>query len=82
VKDRSTIELMVLAFTVTVCLALLVTGVALAVVAIVNPEADTSFAVDALAHGIGVLMGSLLGLLAGRSSAANSMITRQPKDGE
>lgn len=81
-KDRSTIELMVLAFTATVCLAMLVAGVAIAVVAIVHPEADTSFAVQVLAHGIGVLMGSLLGLLAGRSSAANVMITRQPKDGE
>ncbi len=81
-KDRSTIELMVLAFTVTVCLVMLVTGIAISVIAIVHPEADTSFAVQILAHGIGVLMGSLLGLLAGRSSAANSMITRQPKDGE
>lgn len=63
--DRSTIELMVLMLTTTVCLGLLLIGAGITVIELVNPEADTSVAVAGLGSVLGTLLGAVLGLLAG-----------------
>lgn len=67
IPHRSTLDLMVLLFTVTVCASILLSGLAIALVALLDPARDTSRAVQALTSIIGTILGALLGLLAGRS---------------
>jgi len=78
--DRSTIELMVLALTVTICGLLFLIGGTVAVIEIVDPAVDTSAAVSALTDLLSMILGALLGLLAGRSERATEL-HRQPTTG-
>lgn len=64
---RSTIELMVLIMTLTVCGALLLAGAAIVTVELLNPEADTSAVINNMSDILSTILGGLLGLLAGRS---------------
>lgn len=75
--DRSTIELMVLALTVTICLALLLTGLAITVSELLHPEVDTSEAVSTLSDILSMILGALLGLLAGRSERVTDRLHRR-----
>lgn len=75
--DRSTIELMVLALTVTICLALLLTGLAISLSELLNPQVDTSEAVNTLSDILSMILGALLGLLAGRSERATDRLHRR-----
>jgi hypothetical protein len=67
VRDRSAIELMVLAFTGVIGIILLGTAGAIAWIEIRDPTADTSAASQALLSLVSGILGALLGLLAGRS---------------
>lgn len=64
---------MVLVFTGVVSFAILAVGISIAVVEIVNPDADTSGAATALFNLITGMMGALLGLLAGKSEGASTL---------
>lgn len=66
---RSTVELVVLAFTATVCLVLLLMAVALAIAGTVPPNdpLGTRY-LDVLMTGTATILGALLGLLGGRAS--------------
>lgn len=75
-SGRSTVELMVLALTVTVCLAILLSGVAIVVIEIVSPETDTNEIIGSMSDVLSMILGALLGLLAGRSDQG-----RQRPDG-
>lgn len=66
---RSTVELMVLMLTATVCAALLLLGGSIAVIEVVNPTADTTGGVTAFAATVEILTGAVLGLIAGHSTA-------------
>jgi hypothetical protein len=77
---RSTIELMVLLFTVTVCLTLVLIAVSIAVVEIVNPDADLSGVTSVLTNVLSVILGALLGLLAGKSDTVALMLRPESKD--
>jgi hypothetical protein len=66
---RSVVEVMVLAFTGLVVFTVLFGSVAVVVIEVLNPEADTSGAVQGLANIISGILGALLGMLAGRSEA-------------
>lgn len=71
--DRSTIELMVLALTATICLSLLLLGGAIALIEVVHPEVDTSVAVNSMTDVLSMILGALLGLLAGRSERGRDL---------
>ena len=67
VLNRPTIELVVLALTVTVCALILAAGAALIIALIVNPaELILEPYVNAFGSAITVIVGALLGLIAGR----------------
>lgn len=76
--DRTTLELMVLALTVTICLSLLMTGASIVVIELVHPEADTSSAIAGLSSSLSMILGALLGLLAGRGERVAALADRPP----
>lgn len=67
---RTSVELMILCFTVVVGLTILFTGATIAIMEIANPETDTSQVVDSLTAIITTILGALLGLIAGKSDRA------------
>lgn len=81
-SGRSTIEIMVLLLTLTVCISLMAMGVTLTVIEIVSPETDTAPAFDALGNVLSMIIGSLLGLLAGRSSRVDDDLHQRPTGAE
>jgi hypothetical protein len=80
-KDRSVIELMVLAFTFVVCFSLLCTGATIAIVEIRHPDADTDGATEVLFTAITIIIGALLGMLTVKG-AANSELGKRPGETE
>jgi hypothetical protein len=74
--ERSTIELMVLILTVTVCATILLIGGGIAVSELIHPEVDTSAAASGLAQVLSMILGALLGLLAGRSERGRGLYRR------
>lgn len=63
-------DVLVLMVVGTLCLGVLVFGVSLVVVRLVQPEADISTAVKALAGIMNTLVGIAAGFLAGRTSSS------------
>lgn len=72
-RNRSVVEIMVLTFTFVVSFSLLAMGATIAIVEIRNPTADTDTATDVLFTAITIVIGALLGLLAGKSSAVSDL---------
>lgn len=72
-KNRSVVEVMVIVFTLVVSFSMLATGAMIAVVEIRDPEADTSNVVDVLFTSITIVLGALLGLLAGKSDTIEGL---------
>ena len=66
---RSTVDVIVLLLTMTICAALLLAGAGIALVEWRDPATDTSAASASLTHAITGILGALLGLLAGRGAA-------------
>ena len=66
-RERSVIELMVLALTLLVGVVIVSTAATIAFVEIRDPETDSATAVQWLFGLTGTLVGALLGLLAGKS---------------
>jgi hypothetical protein len=69
---------MVLVFVLVVSFSLVVTGAFIAIVEIRDPTVDTDQAVDVLFAAITVIIGALLGLLAGK--ADSSSLTERPRE--
>ena len=80
-RERSVIELMVLILTLVVGLTMIGFGIAIAVIEIRDPEADTSQGSAVLINLISTTLGALLGLLAGRSVFSRDL-ERRPEDDE
>lgn len=66
-RNRSTVDLMALAFTAAVVLAVLAGGCTLAVVEIRNPAHDNSAVEEHLFNLLSTMLGALLGLLTGKA---------------
>jgi len=85
-RDRSVIELLVLALTFVVGATIVGAGVTIAIVEIRDPEADSSAAANVLINLISTILGALLGLLAGRSRFTEELThhphEREREDGE
>jgi hypothetical protein len=77
VKNRSVVEIMVLVFTFVVGFAIIGLGTLIVVVEARNPEADTGILANTLATLVSGILGALLGLIAGKSSA-DSDLHRRP----
>jgi hypothetical protein len=75
-RNRSVVEVMVLIFTLVVAFSLVATGFWVAFIEIRNPEADTDSAVDVLFTTPTVILGALLGLLAGKSEGVSELSDR------
>ena len=70
-KGRSVIEIMVLAFTGIVAFMIVGLGIMIIVVEVKNPEADTGLIANTLMSLVSGILGALLGLIAGKSSAVS-----------
>ena len=70
-KHRSVIEILVLMFSTVIAISILLAGIAIAIIEIVNPEADTTGAVAALANVLLAITGALLGLMVGQEAQLN-----------
>ena len=83
-KGRSVIEIMVLFFTFIVGFALVATGATISIIEIRDPGVDTDAATETLFTAITIVLGALLGLLAGKSSSVSELGKRpnesEPKD--
>jgi len=71
-SGRSTVEVMILLLTGTVCISLLFTGVAVVLAEIFNPELDTMAVAGGLTNVLSALVGALLGVLAGRTDGVRA----------
>jgi hypothetical protein len=67
-KNRSVVEIMVLFFSISVAISLILTGSLVWVIVIRNPQADIDGIIRALTSITSAMLGALLGLLAGKSS--------------
>jgi hypothetical protein len=80
VKGRSVIEIMVLVFTFVVAFAILATGLLISVIEVRDPTADTSSLVRTLSTIITLILGALLGMLAGKTDVINDLSYRPGDD--
>jgi len=77
-----------LALTFVVGATLVGAGIAIAIIEIRDPDADTSIAANILINTVSTILGALLGLLAGRSRFTEELThhpherEREPKDDE
>ena len=67
---RPLIDTIILMVAGTICLAILLSLVFVAIVEIANPEQDTTVATATLASFLNILMGLLAGFIAGRTERA------------
>ena len=74
-KNRSTLEIMILTFTFIVAFMIMGLGVMIIVVEVKSPEADTGLIANTLMSLVSGILGALLGLIAGKSSATGSTTT-------
>jgi len=81
-RERSVIELMVLALTLLVGVVIVSTAATIAFVEIRDPETDSATAVQWLFGLTGTLVGALLGLLAGRSRFTEELSKRHDEEDE
>ena len=78
--NRSVIEVLVLTFTFIVAVAILGISATILVVEVRDPDTNTSSITQALLTLISGILGSLLGLLAGRSVMSSELSNRPKKD--
>ena len=76
-KRWSSIDYMILAFTFVIATGLMLFSALVVIIEIKNPQADTDAAVDGLSRTIGIILGALMGLLAGKTEATRN---REPPD--
>jgi hypothetical protein len=68
VKNRSVIEIMVIAFTFIVAFSIVGLGVMVIWVELKNPESDTALIANTLMSLVSGILGALLGLIAGKAT--------------
>ena len=79
-RNRSVIELLVLALTAVAGFSILAMGATIALVEIRDPEVDTGPAAQALLSIVSATLGALFGLLAGRSRTTDNLSVRPGDD--
>lgn len=81
IRERSTTDLLILLIGATICIAVLGTGAAIAVIEITDPTVDTTAAVNAVSDLLNTLVGLLAGFLAGRTEQQRVHREREADDG-
>jgi hypothetical protein len=81
-KNRSVVDTMILVFTLAVAWTIMTTGVAIVIIQIVKPHANTDRAVDAIFGLVSAILGALLGLIAGRRTVDGKLEIVRPVDEE
>lgn len=71
-SDRPTPDLVLLILTLAVTLSVLLAGAGLFVVAALHPEWDISAAITSFGQILGLMIGAVLGYLAGKGRSATS----------
>jgi hypothetical protein len=66
-RDRTTADVVTLLFATTVTTALILAAVTIAVVEVTSPETDTTLITENLYDVLKILLGAVLGYLAGRA---------------
>ena len=75
-KDRSVIEIMIMVFTFVVGFMICGLSVLILIVEVRNPAADTGIIANTLMSLVSGILGALLGLIAGKSSAGGGLNRR------
>lgn len=65
-SDRPTADVVLIIITLMICAAILLTGAGIFIVALYYPEYDLSAAYSSFGNVIGLLVGAILGYLAGK----------------
>ena len=81
-KNRSVVDIMILVFTIAVAWSIMMTGVAIIVIQIVKPHANTDRAVDAIFSLVTAILGALLGLIAGKRTVDGKLEIVRPVEKE
>lgn len=71
--ERTTGDLLILGISFTVCFSVLASGALVGLLALLQPQRDTSIMVGAISDVINTLIGLLAGFLAGRTDARMTM---------
>jgi ABC-type nickel/cobalt efflux system permease component RcnA len=79
-KNRSVVDTMILVFTVAVAWTIMATGVAIIVIQIVKPHANTDRATDAIFSLVSAILGALLGLIAGKRTVDGKLEIVRPAE--
>jgi hypothetical protein len=79
-KNRSVIEIMVLTFTFVIAIIIVAMSVLVCVVEIRDPKADTSALVKTLEGIMVLILGALLGLLAGKAATVAVDLSQRPEE--
>jgi hypothetical protein len=77
-RNRSVIEIMVLMFTFIIGFTIIGLSILILVVEVNNPEADTGIMANTIMSLVSGILGALLGLIAGKSSAGASELHSRP----
>lgn len=75
-RNRSVLEVMILTFTFVVGFMIVGLSVLILIVEVRNPAADTGIIANTLMSLVSGILGALLGLIAGKSTAGESLNTR------
>ena len=71
-RGRSAIEIMVIVFTMLLCIIVVMVSATVSYVKITSPASDISTAISFLTSVVSAILAALLGLVAGRSEALNA----------
>lgn len=75
-RNRSVLEVMILSFTFVVSFMIVGLSVLILIVEVRNPAADTGIIANTLMSLVSGILGALLGLIAGKSTAGGGLNTR------
>ena len=75
-RNRSVLEIMILTFTFVVGFMIVGLSVLILIVEVKNPAADTGIIANTLMSLVSGILGALLGLIAGKSTAGGGLNTR------
>ena len=67
-KDRSTLDVVVIALTITVCSTILFGTVGALIVRLIYPNTDLKGAAEIIGNNLGVMTGAVVGFIGGRAT--------------
>jgi uncharacterized membrane protein (DUF441 family) len=71
-SGRSTADVILIALTIALCISIIVTGFGIIIIAVLHPEQNLSDAYRSFGNLLGLLVGAVVGYLAGKGRSATS----------